>query len=173
MSDSDKKKKNPPPDDFSETVLNIEGGADDSEDWDKTSYNIAADTPDDDWGKTVINYSSSLEDEPKDDFDDTHRGGSAEEPDWGMTRENINLGGAFEADEDDFGDPEVETAATQHVIHIPEADRKKFQIPPTPTEKIAEERKEQVGNINKGLSWVWVKPSDNRGVQKQSCCNHC
>lgn len=157
MSDSNKPPKNPPPDDYSKTTPNIDIPDDDSDEWDKTSYSSASEAPADDWGKTVINYNSSLEDKGKeDDFENTYKGsGSAKQPDWGMTQANINLGEAFEADDDDFDNEEVDTGVTKHVIHIPELDRKKFQIPPTPTEKIEEERKEKrkQGGIP---GWFWV-----------------
>jgi outer membrane protein OmpA-like peptidoglycan-associated protein len=161
VSESKKPPSAPPPDDYSKTTPNIDLPEEDvSADWDKTSYNVASDAPPDDWGKTVINYdsSSSRSDAPE-DFDDTYRGGSSdrrsEEPDWGVTQANVNLGGAFEADETDFGGQETDTAATQHVIHIPELDRKKFQIPPTPTQRVEEERREkrEQGGIPK---WFWV-----------------
>ncbi|REJ76130.1 MAG: OmpA family protein [Acidobacteria bacterium] len=156
MSDSKKRPKDPPPDDFSKTVLNIDSDEEDSGDWDKTSYNNAPDAPADDWGKTVINYDSSLEeDNPADDFGaGSGRSGSSEQPDWGMTQTNVHLGDDFEAEEE-FGEDEVDTAATKHVIHIPELDRKKFKIPPTPTEKIEQERKEKrkSGGVP---TWFWV-----------------
>lgn len=156
MSDSRKPSKNPPPDDYSKTTPNIDIPDDDSENWDKTAYNSAAEAPPDDWGKTVINYNSSLEPESKDDFGDTFGAGEdAKEVDWGMTQANVNLGGTFEAEEDDFGGEEVETAATQHVINIPELDRKKFQIPPTPTERVEEERREQRKQAGIPL-WFWI-----------------
>lgn len=157
MSNSKKPPKGPPPDDYSETTPNIDIPDDESQDWDKTSYNIASDAPPDDWGKTVINYDSSLEaDESDDDLDDTYRGSrSPEQPDWGMTQTNVNAGGSFEVDDDDFGDREVETAATKHVIHIPEVDRKKFNIPPTPTEKVLKERQEK--RKQGGIPvWFWL-----------------
>ncbi|HUF05530.1 MAG TPA: OmpA family protein [Aridibacter sp.] len=157
MSDSKKPPKTPPPDDHSRTTPNIDIPDDDSENWDKTSRSIASDAPADDWGKTVINYNSSVEDKgSEDDYQDTYKGSeSAEQPDWGMTQANVNLGEAFEAEDDEFGEEEVDTGVTKHVIHIPELDRKKFQIPPTPTEKIEEERKEkrEQGGIP---GWFWV-----------------
>jgi outer membrane protein OmpA-like peptidoglycan-associated protein len=160
VSDSKKPPRTPPPDDYSRTTPNIDIPEDDSADWDKTSYNIASDAPPDDWGKTVINYGSSGSGrEAPEDFGDTFTSGGsdrrAEEPDWGMTQANVNLGGAFEAEETDFGEAEVDTAATQHVIHIPELDRKQFQIPPTPTERVEEERREkrEQGGIPR---WFWV-----------------
>ncbi|QQS40344.1 MAG: OmpA family protein [Acidobacteriota bacterium] len=156
MSDSKKPPKNLPPDDYSKTTPNIDIHDDESDDWDNTPYNAASEAPADDWGKTVINYNSSLEDKGRDEYDDTYKGsGSAEQPDWGMTQANINLGEAFEAGDDDFGGEDVDTGVTKHVIHIPELDRKKFQIPPTPTEKIEEERKEKrkQGGIP---AWFWV-----------------
>ncbi len=161
MSDSKKDPKFPPPDDYSKTTpaINIpDDEEDEGGDWDKTSYNVASEAPPDDWGKTVINYDSSLEDKGSaEDFGDTYSSGrKSEEPDWGLTQANVNLGGAFEASEDDeFESEQVDTAATQHVIHIPELDRKRLQIPPTPTERVAEERKEQrsKGGIP---AWFWI-----------------
>lgn len=152
VSDSKKPPKNPPPDDYSKTTPNIDVDDDDAADWDKTSYNVASDAPADDWGKTVINYNSSSEDRAPEDTG--RRAESSEEPDWGMTQANVNLGEAFEAD-DDFGGEAVETDVTKHVIHIPELDRKKFNIPPTPTERVEEERKEKrrQGGIP---AWFWV-----------------
>jgi len=157
VSDSKKDPKVPPPDDYSKTTPNIDIPDDDSADWDKTTYNVAPEAPADDWGKTVINYDSSLSSDSSDDFDDTYKGDRrSEEPDWGMTQANVNLGGAFEAEEDtDFGEGPVDAAATQHVIHIPELDRKKFQIPPTPTERVEEERKEQRKQAGIPM-WFWV-----------------
>ena len=157
MSDSKKPPRTPPPDDYSKTTPNIDVPDEDSADWDKTSYNIASEPPADDWGKTVINYGSTPEEDRPDTFDDTYRSGDRkpEEPDWGMTQANVDLGGGFEAEEEEFGEGPAEVAATQHVIHIPELDRKKFNIPPTPTERIEEERKQQREQGGIPL-WFWI-----------------
>ncbi len=164
MSDSDKKPKIPPPDDFSKTTPNInlpDEGDDDYGGWDKTNYNIPSQTPADDWGKTVINYDVSSNDDDDDDDDDlssTHYSNkSPKEPDWGMTQANVNINSDFEANNEmDFGEKDESYGATTPYFRLPEAEREKYQnLPPTPTEKAQQEEKEkrEQGGIP---TWFWI-----------------
>jgi outer membrane protein OmpA-like peptidoglycan-associated protein len=164
VSDSDKKPKLPPPDDFSKTTPNISLPDDDDGGggWDKTNHNIPSQTPADDWGKTVINYDVSRLDDDDDDDDDPgdsshYSNNSPKQPDWGMTQANINLDSDFEAnDKNDFGEDEASYGATVPYFRLPEAERDKYQnLPPTPAEKVRQEEQEkrEKGGIP---TWFWI-----------------
>ncbi len=164
MSDSDKKPKIPPPDDFSKTTPNIDLSDDDSADWDKTNLDFPSQTPADDWGKTVINYdvSSSLDEDEDDDNDDdfknTHySNNSPKQPDWGMTQANINFDSDFEpSNKDDVSNDEIQYGVTTPYFKLPEAEREKYQnLPQTPTEKVRQEENEkrEKGGIP---TWFWI-----------------
>lgn len=159
MSDSDKKPKIPPPDDFSKTTPNINiNNDDDSSGWDKTNYNIPVETPADDWGKTVINYDVSSHEDSADDLNSTHySNNSPKEPDWGMTQANINVNQDFEAKDDNkFEDGSTQYGATTPYFKLPEAEREKYQnIPLTPTEKAFQEEKEKKEKGGVPM-WFWV-----------------
>lgn len=162
MSDSDKKPKVPPPDDFSKTTPNVNISDDDSSEWDKTSFNVPAETPADDWGKTVINYDVSGDDDDGDDEsgfgDSRYSNNSPKEPDWGMTQANIDVNADFETPQDRNigGGDEEQFGATVPYFKLPEAEREKYQnIPPTPTEKVKQEEKEQREKGGVPL-WFWV-----------------
>lgn len=160
MSDSKKKPKIPPPDDFSKTTPNIDltDEGDTPADWEKTGDFGPSDAPADDWGKTVINYNVSSDHEDTGTLDGTQEPSDSEakEPDWGMTQRNINLGDDFESNSDEeFGEESV-SGVTVPYFQLPEAEKAKYQVlPPTPTEKAkkAEEKRKREGGIP---TWFWV-----------------
>lgn len=151
MSDP-KKVPSLPPDDFDKTTPNMPrpepGGA---ADWEKTNYNarFAPQPQADDWGKTAANI-PPIKAAP--DFDKTHMPGQASKaPDWGVTQDNIRL------PQDDFGGGKREDfGATSPFINLPEAERAKYQnLPPTPTQKAAEQKKED--DSKGGIpGWFWA-----------------
>lgn len=166
MSDS-KKIPSPPPDDFSKTTPNInlpKGGGSSQSDWDKTNYNFPAQPRSEEWGNTVPNYNLNQD---EDEFAKTFIPGSQKNnpqaSDWGVTQHNIDLtdtdfggnqrnyGGSSQGE--DFGG---NYGATTPYFRLPEAERQKYQnLPPTPTEKAAQEEREQ--QEKGGLpGWVWV-----------------
>ena len=167
MSDS-KKIPSPPPDDFSKTTPNINLPRDNSSpnSWEKTNYNFPAQPPSDDWGNTVANIRPIETDE--NDFGKTYlpsNNRTSPTPDWGMTQANIDLsetdfgGGqnrnAGGAAQDEYGGAAGYGATTPY-FRLPEAERQKYQnLPPTPTEQAAQEKKERA---NKGgvPTWVWI-----------------
>lgn len=155
MSDS-KKIPSPPPDDFSKTTPNInlpKGGGSSANDWDKTNYNFPAQPPADEWGNTVANYRQNQHD---DDFGKTFLPGAQKNnppaSDWGITQQNIDLsetdfGGGQRnygnSNNEDFGNA-TSYGATTPYFRLPEAERQKYQnLPPTPTEKAAQEEREK------------------------------
>ena len=155
----DKKIPGPPPDDFSKTTPNInipsDGGG--QNDWDKTNYSFPKQPPGDDWGKTVTNIRPI--DTEQQDFGKTFLPGSQpsqsqQSPDWGVTNANVNVSPAdFGSAPDDFGGGYDKTTP---YFRLPEAERAKYQnLPPTPTEKAEQEKKEQAekGGIP---GWIWV-----------------
>ena len=156
MSDS-KKNPNLPPDDFSKTTPNIPRADDfESSDWEKTNYNakFSPQPPADDWGKTMANI-PPIKDEP--DFDKTFSpSNSAKTPDWGVTDANIKLpNDDFGGGKEDFGN-RTNYGATAPFIHLPEAERAKYQnLPPTPSQKAEKEKQEEQkkGGIP---GWFWV-----------------
>ena len=168
MSDS-KKIPSPPPDDFSKTTPNINLPKDSlpqQNAWEKTNYNFPAQPPADDWGNTVANIRPIETDEQ--DFGKTYYPASqknAQTPDWGMTQANIDLSETdFGAKQDNYGARQPDSGegnygATMPYFRLPEAERTKYQnLPPTPTEKAAQEKKEQ--EERKGIpGWVWVSGS--------------
>lgn len=145
MSDSKKY-----PDDFDKTTPNFkkpESGG--TADWEKTNYNarFAPQPQADDWGKTVANV-PPIRNEP--DFDKTHMPASSPKaPDWGVTEPNIRL------PQDDFGGKKEDFGATSPFIQLPEHERAKYQPPPTPTQKAAEEKKE-TGAKGGIPGWFWA-----------------
>lgn len=165
VSDSKKKPKIPPPDDFSKTTPNV-NIEDDVSDWDKTNFDIPSQTPADDWGKTVINYDVSeldnnddSDDDVSSDFGNTHySNNSPKEPDWGMTQANVDIGNVFEEEDKKGGgrSDESDYGATMPYFKLPEAEREKYQdIPPTPTEKAQKEEQEQKEKGGVPM-WFWV-----------------
>ena len=154
MSDSKKKPKMPPPDDFSKTVPNVNIPDEiDAADWDKTHYGVSSEPPVDDWGKTVINYDVNAE--PK--HSETHyENNSPKEPDWGMTQANVNIDHDFGPNDRVSTGDDSERNATVPYFQLPEDEREKYQnIPPTPTEKVRrqEEEKRKKGGIP---VWFWI-----------------
>ena len=165
MSDS-KKIPSLPPDDFSKTTPNVNLPKDRSapSGWEKTNYNFPAQPPADDWGNTVANIRPIDADDT--DFGKTFLPGapkSSAPADWGMTEANINL-----ADTDFGGGQKNRGSNSQHedmtagygvttpYFRLPEAERQKYQnLPPTPTEKAEQERREQEekGGVP---TWVWI-----------------
>lgn len=171
MSDF-KDKPSPPPDDWTKTTPNINlpgnqssgGGYGGGEpDWAKTNYRIdipqaapPAPRPPDDFGKTAINIKPI--DTNKQDFGRTMypgAGQSSPPADWGATQANINFGGqdpgSSGADWGSGGGP----AKTTPYFQLPEAERAKYQLPPTATEQAAAQAEEQ--KAKGGIpGWVWV-----------------
>lgn len=158
MSEDKKIPGPPPPDDFSKTTPNVniapdEGG---QNDWDKTNYNFPKQPAADDWGKTVTNIKPI--DTEQQDFGKTFYPGSqpSQSPDWGVTNANANVSPAdFGSGPDDFGGGGGYDKTTPY-FRLPEAERSKYQnLPPTPTEKAAQEKKEQEekGGVP---GWLWV-----------------
>ncbi len=169
MSDS-KKIPIPPPDDFSKTTPNINLPKENSpqaSSWEKTNYNFPPQPPADDWGNTVANIRPIETDDH--DFNKTYLPSNPKKnpqvPDWGMTQANIDLSendfGANQRNHgtnrsnDDFGGNENYGATTPY-FRLPEAERQKYQnLPPTPTEKAEQEKKEkqEKGGVP---TWVWI-----------------
>ena len=129
-----------------------EGG---QNDWDKTNYNFPKQPSADDWGKTVTNIKPI--DTENQDFGKTFYPGSqpSQPPsgDWGVTNANVNVSPAdFGSAPDDFGGGGYDK--TTPYFRLPEAERAKYQnLPPTPTEKADQEKKEQA---EKGGIPGWV-----------------
>jgi len=167
VSDS-KKIPIPPPDDFSKTTPNINLPKDNSPQnaWEKTNYNYPAQPPADDWGNTVANIRPIETDEQ--DFGKTYFPSSQKNPqtpDWGITQANIDLSETdFGGKQDKYGSGQEESGGagygvTTPYFRLPEAERAKYQnLPPTPTEKAAQEKKEKAekGGIP---GWVWISGS--------------
>ena len=160
MSEDKKIPGPPPPDDFSKTTPNINIPMDDGgqNDWDKTNYNFPKQPAADDWGKTVTNIKPI--DTENQDFSKTFYPGSrnspsSQSPEWGVTNANVNVSPAdFGSAPDDFGGGGYDK--TTPYFQLPEAERSKYQnLPPTPTEKAAQEKKEQEekGGVP---GWVWA-----------------
>ena len=172
MSDSKNKPIPPIPDDFSKTTPNISIPKDSygANDWEKTNYNFPVQPPSsDDWGNTHVNIKPLESDD--NDFGKTYLPASGKNspqvPDWGMTQQNIDLsetdyganprgsGGNSRRQEEDFGGG-ANYGATTPYFRLPETERQKYQnLPPTPTEKAAQEEKTQAekGGIP---TWLWV-----------------
>lgn len=157
----DNKFPGPPPDDFSKTTpnVNIGGGADEPQyDWDKTNYNLPKQPASDDWGKTVTNIKPI--DTSGQDFGKTiypgSQGSAPQTPDWGITSANVNVNPAdIGSAPEDFGGGGGYEKTTPY-FRLPEAERAKYQnLPPTPTEKAEQEKREQAekGGIP---GWVWA-----------------
>ncbi len=165
-----KDKPPPPPDDWTKTTPNINlpgspvsGGYSGGEpDWAKTNYRIdvpqatpPAPRPPDDFGKTVTNIKPI--DTNRQDFNKTMYPGSSQSSppaDWGATQANVNVGNAdLGSSPSDWGGGGP--AKTTPYFQLPEADRAKYQLPPTPTEQAAAQAEEQKskGGIP---GWVWV-----------------
>ncbi len=167
MSDS-KKIPSPPPDDFSKTTPNInlpKNNLPQQNDWEKTNHSFPKQPPSDDWGNTVANHRNLLNNDNQ-DFGNTYLPSSSrnspQTPDWGVTQQNIDLADADFGDnrsghgsgQDNYGNENY--GATTPYFRLPEAERQKYQnLPPTPTEKAAQEQQEQKqqGGIP---GWVWV-----------------
>ncbi len=161
MSDDNKFPGPPPPDDFSKTTPNIGFGEKDDApvDWDKTNYNIPRQPAGDDWGKTVTNIKPI--DTEKQDYGKTMYPGSKsnapQTPDWGMTAANVNVNPAdIGSAPEDFGAPAGGYDKTTPYFRLPEAERAKYQdLPPTPTEKADQEKREQAAKGGIPV-WVWA-----------------
>jgi outer membrane protein OmpA-like peptidoglycan-associated protein len=166
VSDS-KKIPIPPPDDFSKTTPNINLPRDNSpqNSWEKTNYNFPAQPPADDWGNTVANIRPIETDEQ--DFGKTYFPSSQKNPqtpEWGMTQANIDLSETdFGGKQNNYSSRQEESGAgygaTTPYFRLPEAERAKYQnLPPTPTEKAAQEKKEkeEKGGVP---AWVWISGS--------------
>lgn len=173
MSDY-KDKPPPPPDDWTKTTPNINlpgnqsssggGGYVGSDpDWAKTNYRIdvpqsapPAPRPPDDFGKTAINIKPI--DVNRQDFGKTMypgAGQSSPPADWGATQANVNIpAGDFGASSgSDWGSSGP--AKTTPYFQLPEAERAKYQLPPTATEQAAQQAEEQ--KAKGGIpGWVWV-----------------
>ncbi|MGD9562248.1 MAG: OmpA family protein [Pyrinomonadaceae bacterium] len=158
----DNKFPGPPPDDFSKTTpnVNIGGGALDEpqNDWDKTNYNFPKQPAADDWGKTVTNIRPIDTSGP--DYGKTVFPGSQQQapqtPEWGMTAANVNVNPAdIGSTAEEFGGGGGYEKTTPY-FQLPEAERAKYQnLPPTPTEKVEQEKQEQAakGGVP---SWLWA-----------------
>lgn len=157
----DNKFPGPPPDDFSKTTPNINiggGGADEEKyDWDKTNYNFPKQPTGDDWGKTVTNIRPI--DTSGEDFGKTMLPGSQQAPqtpDWGLTAANVRVNSAdIGSTPEEFGGSAGYDKTTPY-FRLPEAERAKYQnLPPTPTEKAEQEKREReaAGGIP---TWVWA-----------------
>jgi len=165
MSENDKIPGPPPPDDFSKTTPNLNLGGGDGgarSDWDKTNYNFPKQPAADDWGKTVTNIKPI--DTENQDFGKTFYPGSPQQqqvpqsPEWGLTEPNIKVNPAdFGSAPEDFGAaPAGGYEKTTPYFKLPEAERAKYQnLPPTPTEKAEQERREEKekGGVP---GWAWV-----------------
>jgi outer membrane protein OmpA-like peptidoglycan-associated protein len=165
VSDS-KKIQSLPPDDFSKTTPNINLPKDrlpPTSGWEKTNYNFPAQPPADDWGNTVANIRPIETDDS--DFGRTYLPGSQKQSppaDWGMTAANINLTDAdFGSNQRNFNNSAQEDmtagyGVTTPYFRLPETERQKYKnLPPTPTEKAEQERreKEEKGGVP---TWVWI-----------------
>lgn len=162
MNDDDKFPGPPPPDDFSKTTPNIRAGgeSDAPTDWDKTNYNFPKQPAGDDWGKTVTNIKPI--DTNNQDFGKTFYPGSPSQPqvpqtpDWGMTQANVSVNPAdVGSAPEDFGGGAQYDKTTPY-FRLPEAERAKYQtLPPTPTERAEQEKKEQAARS--GIpGWLWA-----------------
>lgn len=170
MPDNKNNPNQPPPDDFSETVPNINLPKDlnKNPDWEKTNYgsggNYSPQPPADDWGKTVANYNVPPTDKNEPNFNDSYfpsnnqnqsKGGD----DWAMTQANIKLPSDFGKQPDDFRDNQNQQKQenydlTTPLIRLPEAERAKYQnLPPTPAQEAARVREEEK---KKGGIPAWV-----------------
>lgn len=173
MSDS-KKIPSPPPDDFSKTMPNINLPKNDhsQNDWEKTNYSFPKQPPSsDDWGNTVANHRNLVNNDDDQDFGKTYLPSSGKNspqtPDWGLTQQNIDLsdtdfggnqgGYGSSSGQDDYNNNNY--GATTPYFRLPETERQKYQnLPPTPTEKAAQEQQEQKqqGGVP---GWVWISGS--------------
>lgn len=153
MSENDKIPGPPPPDDYSKTTpnLNLGDGDDASQsDWNKTNYNFPKQPAADEWGKTVTNIKPI--DTENQDFGKTFYPGSQQSqqvpnaPEWGLTEPNVKVNPAdFGSAPEDFGGTSGGGyEKTTPYFRLPEAERAKYQnLPPTPTERAEQEKREQ------------------------------
>src|SRR5690606_34597405 len=161
-----------PPDDWTKTAPNIDlpgnpatgnqGYTSGEPDWAKTNYRVdipksppPAARPPDDFGKTITNIKPI--DTNRQDFGKTMYPGatpSAAPADWGATQANVNpFDDRSSLSASDWGSSGP--AKTTPYFQLPEAERAKYQLPPTPTEQAAQEAEEQKA---RGWipGWVWV-----------------
>lgn len=152
-----------PPDDFTKTTPNISlpnnptpasPGNIGEPDWAKTNYKIPNQSFGDDFGKTVTNIKPIDTNQP--DFGKTMYPGAGSSPqpaDWGATQANVNVPAAdLGSASSDWGPA---TNKTTPYFQLPESERAKYQLPPTPTEQAAQEEQEQ--KARSGIpGWVWV-----------------
>ncbi|HEY2866848.1 MAG TPA: hypothetical protein VGJ02_07140, partial [Pyrinomonadaceae bacterium] len=161
MSDDKKRPVPPPPDDFSKTTPNINVPGQTSEpesDWDKTNYNYPKQPASEEWGRTVANIKPI--NTAGQDFDKTFYPGSQASqkpavPEWGMTEARVDMANAdFGSKSSDFAGHEEGYGKTTPYFTLPEAERAKYQnLPPTPSEKAAQEAQEVK---KKGVpGWIW------------------
>ena len=161
MSDDKKRPVPLPPDDFSKTTpnINVPGqAAEPASDWDKTNYNYPKQPSPDEWGRTVANIKPI--NTSGQDFDKTFYPGSQTSqrpavPEWGMTEARIDAANAdFGSKSSDFGGQDESYGKTTPYFTLPEAERAKYQnLPPTPSEKAAQEAQEE---RKKGVpGWLW------------------
>lgn len=172
MPDNKNNPNQPPPDDFSETVpnINLPQELNKKTDWEKTNYgsggNYAPQPPADDWGKTVANYNAPPPEKNEPDFDKTYfPGNQNNQPkgndDWAMTQANIKLPSDFGSKPEDFRDNQNQQRQenfdmTTPLIRLPEAERAKYQNPPpSPAQEAARAKEEQKkqGGIP---AWVFI-----------------
>lgn len=168
-----KDKPGPPPDDWTKTTPNINlpgnesnsgGGYGGGEpDWAKTNYRIdvpqqpPARPPEPDFGKTAINIKpidTNRQDFGKTMYPGAGGGHGAAPADWGATQANVNVNAAdVGSSGSDWGGGGP--AKTTPYFQLPESERAKYQLPPTPTEQAAAQAEEQKskGGIP---GWVWV-----------------
>lgn len=168
MPDNKNNPNQPPPDDFSETVPNINLPRDFNQqtDWEKTNYtgggNYSPQPPADDWGKTIANFNVPPQNSNEPDFDKTqfpinHQSQPKGNDDWAMTQANIQLPSDFGSKPEDFRETpnrQENFEMTTPLIRLPEAERAKYQnIPPTPAQQAAKQKEEEK---KKGGVPAWV-----------------
>lgn len=171
MPDNKNNPNQPPPDDFSETVpnINLPKDIDKQADWEKTNYsggNYAPQPPADDWGKTVANYNIPPQEKNEQNFKETYfpaknqnQNQSQNNDDWAMTQANIKLPPDFGSKQEDFRENQHRQKQdnyemTTPLIRLPEAERAKYQnLPPTPAQEAARVREEEK---KKGGVPAWV-----------------
>lgn len=172
MPDNKNNPNQPPPDDFSETVPNINLPKDLTKqtDWEKTNYssggNYAPQPPADDWGKTVANFNVPPQNNNEPDFDKTYFPANQNNPpknndDWAMTQANIKLPSDFGSKPEDFRDNQNQQRQenfdmTTPLIRLPEAERAKYQnVPLSPAQQASQAKEEQKkqGGIP---AWVFI-----------------
>lgn len=173
MPDNKNNPNQPPPDDFSETVpnINLPKDLDKKSDWEKTNYssggNYAPQPSADDWGKTSANsYNTPPQNSNEPNFNETqfpinHSNQPKGNDDWAMTQANIQFPSDFGSKPEDFRENSSQQKQenfdmTTPLIRLPEAERAKYQnVPPTPAQQAARQKEEE--NKKGGVpSWVFI-----------------